>query len=86
MNFLYFLSYVIKSAQFSCRALHLRSTTSLSLRIEFGVTIAIWDWSRPKVTAIKVCSDSTRNEQVKTSVCHINFDGSSANARLFSSR
>jgi len=30
-------------------------------------------------------SDSTRNEQVKTSVCHKNFDGSSANVTLFSS-
>jgi len=34
----------------------------------------------------KVCSDSTRNEQVKTSVCSINFNGSSANVTLFSSR
>jgi len=25
--------------------------------------------------ANKVCSDSTRNEQVETSVCRINFDG-----------
>jgi len=31
-------------------------------------------------------SDSTRNEQVKTGVCLINFDGSSANVTLFSSR
>jgi len=37
-------------------------------------------------TANKVCGDSTRNEQVKTSVCRINFDGSSANIALFSSR
>jgi len=36
--------------------------------------------------ANKVCSDSTRNEQVKTSVCLIKFDGSSANVTLFSSR
>jgi len=37
-------------------------------------------------TANKVCSDSTRNEQVKTSVCLIKFNGSSANVTLFSSR
>jgi len=37
-------------------------------------------------TADKVCSASTRNEQVKTSVCLNNFDGSSANVTLFSSR
>jgi len=37
-------------------------------------------------TANKVCSDSTRNEQVKPSVCLIKFDGSSANVTLFSSR
>ena len=37
-------------------------------------------------TANKVCSDSTRNEQIKTSVCLIKFDGSSANVTLFSSR
>ena len=37
-------------------------------------------------TANKVRSDSTRNEQVKTSVCLIKFDGSSANVTLFSSR
>jgi len=30
-------------------------------------------------------SDSTRNEQVKTNVCGINFDGSSAYVTLFSS-
>ena len=29
----------------------------------------------------KVCSDSTRNEKVKMSVCPINFDGTSANGR-----
>ena len=34
----------------------------------------------------QMCSDLTCNEQVKTSVCHINFDGSSANVTLFSSR
>jgi len=34
----------------------------------------------------KVCSYSTRNEQVETSVCPGNFDGSTANATLFSSR
>ena len=32
-----------------------------------------------------MCSDSTCNEQVKTNVCG-NFDGSSANVTLFSSR
>jgi len=37
-------------------------------------------------TANKVCSDSTRNEQVKTSVCLTKFDGISANVTLFSSR
>jgi len=37
-------------------------------------------------TANKVCSDSTRNEQVKTGVFRINIDGSSANMALFSSR
>jgi len=37
-------------------------------------------------TANKLCSDSTRNEQVKTSVCVIKFDRSSANLTLFSSR
>jgi len=37
-------------------------------------------------TANKVCSDSTRNEQVNTSVCLIKFDGSSANVTLFSCR
>jgi len=30
-------------------------------------------------TANKVCGDSTRNEQVKTSVCRSNFDGGSTN-------
>jgi len=30
------------------------------------------------------CSDSTCNEQIKTSVCLINFDGSTANVMLFS--
>ena len=34
----------------------------------------------------KVCSDSTHNDQVKTSVCPINFDESFANVTLFSSR
>jgi len=42
--------------------------------------------SGPAAIANKVCSDSTRNEQVKTSVCNINFDGSSANVTLFSSQ
>ena len=37
-------------------------------------------------SANKVCGDSTRNEQVKTSVSRINFDGSSADIALFSSR
>ena len=37
-------------------------------------------------TANKVYSYSTRNEQVKTSVCLIKFDGSSANVTLFGSR
>jgi len=37
-------------------------------------------------TANKVCSDSTRNEQVKKSVCLVKFYGSSANVTLFSSR
>ena len=37
-------------------------------------------------TANKVCSDSTRNEQVKASICRINFGGSSANVTLFRSR
>jgi len=36
--------------------------------------------------ANKVCRNSTRNEQVKTSVCLIKFDGSFANVTLFSSR
>jgi len=35
-------------------------------------------------TMCVLCSDSTCNEQVKTSVCHINFDGSSAEVTLFS--
>jgi len=30
-----------------------------------------------------LCSDTTRSEQVKTSVCRINFNGSSANMTLF---
>ena len=34
----------------------------------------------------KVCSASTRNEQVEASVCCISFDDSSTNVRLFSSR
>jgi len=33
-----------------------------------------------------LCSDTTRNEKVNTSVCRINFDGSSANVTLFSSQ
>ena len=33
-----------------------------------------------------MCIDSTRSEQVKTSVCRIDFDGSSAYVTLFSSR
>jgi len=37
-------------------------------------------------SANKVCSDSIRNEQVKMNACCINFDGSSANVTLFSSR
>jgi len=43
-------------------------------------------------TTANVCRDSTRNEQVesvervKTSVCRINFSGSSANVTLLSSR
>jgi len=37
-------------------------------------------------TANKLCSDSTRNEQVKTGVCGANFDGTPANVTLFSSR
>jgi len=37
-------------------------------------------------TANKVCNDSTRNEQVKKSVCFSKFDGISANVTLFSSR
>jgi len=37
-------------------------------------------------TANKLCSDATRIEQVKTGVCRINFDGSSATITLFSSR
>jgi len=36
-------------------------------------------------TRCVLCSDSTPNEQVKTSVCHINFDGSSADVTFFSS-
>jgi len=38
------------------------------------------------LTANKLSSDSTRNEQVKTGLCGINFDGSPANVTLFSSR
>jgi len=45
-----------------------------------------WDWSRPTATANKVCSDSTCNEPVKTSVYRITFDGCSAYVTLFSSR
>jgi len=37
-------------------------------------------------TTNKACSDSTRNEQLKTSDCLMKFDGSSANAMFFSSR
>jgi len=37
-------------------------------------------------TANEVCSDWTRSEHVKTSVCLIKFDGSPANVTLFSSR
>jgi len=33
-----------------------------------------------------VCSDSTRSDQVETSVCRINIDGNSANETLFSSQ
>jgi len=33
----------------------------------------------------KVCNNSTPNEQVKTSVCRIKSDGSSANVTLFNS-
>jgi len=38
------------------------------------------------LTANKLSSDSTRNEQVKTGLCGINFDGSPANVTLFSFR
>jgi len=37
-------------------------------------------------TAKKLCSDSTRNEQVKTVSVVLIFNGSSANVTLFSSR
>jgi len=37
-------------------------------------------------TRCVLCSDSNRNEQVKTSVCHINFDGSSADVTFQSSK
>ena len=43
------------------------------------------DCSRPTVIANKVCNDSTRNGQVKASVCRINFNGISSNVTLFSS-
>jgi len=33
----------------------------------------------------EVCSDSTSNKQVKTSICRIKIGGSSANATLFNS-
>ena len=36
--------------------------------------------------ANKVCSDSTRNEQVKTSVSRINVDGISSKVTLYSFR
>jgi len=51
-----------------------------------AVTSASWDWSRPITTASKVCTDSTGNELVKTSVCCINFGGCYANVTLLSSR
>jgi len=43
------------------------------------VTSASWDWRWHTVNPNKVCSDSIRNEQVKTSACRINFDGISTN-------
>jgi len=42
--------------------------------------------SRPTAIAKKVCSDSTRSEQVKVSVCRTNFGGCSSNGTLFSAR
>jgi len=49
------------------------------------VTSASEDCGRLTVI-LQTNSDSARNEQVKTSVCRVNFDGSSANVTLFSSR
>jgi len=50
------------------------------------VTSANKDCGRPSTFANKVCSNSTHNEQVKTSVFRIKSDGSQANATLFNSR
>ena len=51
-----------------------------------AVTCVSLVYSRHTAIANKVCSDSTRSEQVETSVYCINFDGSSANVTLFISR
>jgi len=64
------------------RALFLRSTLSHSFVWNLVVTRVSYGCCRP---TDKVFSDSTRNQQVRTSVCRINFHGSSANLILFGS-
>jgi len=64
----------------------------VSLRKWSGGTAQLRTLEGTLPTTANVCRDSTRNEQVesvervKTSVCRINFSGSSANVTLLSSR
>jgi len=44
---------------------------------------AVVDLQLLQLASKVLCSNTTRNEQVKTSVCLINFDGSSAKVTLF---